>query len=51
MSSTKEEIKALLDELPDDCSSENIQYHLPSSAGQSPKQQKSPQMADLRPKS
>jgi hypothetical protein len=27
-STAKEEIKALLDKLPDDCSLENVQYHL-----------------------
>ena len=41
MSSTKEEVKVLLDELPDDCSSENIKCHLPSSAG-SPQTAKKP---------
>lgn len=28
MSTAKEEIKALLDKLPDDCSLEDVQYHL-----------------------
>ncbi len=28
MSSVKEDIKALLDKLPDDCSLEDVQYHL-----------------------
>ena len=28
MSTAKEEVKALLDNLPDDCSLEDIQYHL-----------------------
>lgn len=28
MSAAKEEVKALLDKLPDDCSLEDIQYHL-----------------------
>jgi hypothetical protein len=28
MSTAKEEVKALLDKLPDDCSLEDIQYHL-----------------------
>ena len=28
MSTAKEEIKALLDRLPDDCSLEDVQYHL-----------------------
>jgi len=28
MTTAKEEIKALLDKLPDDCSFEDIQYHL-----------------------
>lgn len=28
MSKTKEEVKALLDKLPDDCSLEDVQYHL-----------------------
>lgn len=28
MSNVKEEVKALLDKLPDDCSLEDIQYHL-----------------------
>ncbi|HEV2800031.1 MAG TPA: hypothetical protein VGW12_06030 [Pyrinomonadaceae bacterium] len=28
MSSAKEEVEALLDKLPDDCSLEDIQYHL-----------------------
>ena len=28
MSTAKEEVKALLDKLPDDCSMEDIQYHL-----------------------
>ena len=28
MSTAKEEVKALLDKLPDDCSLEDVQYHL-----------------------
>ncbi|GAB62146.1 MAG: hypothetical protein DWB56_13530 [Candidatus Jettenia sp.] len=28
MSTAKEEVKALLDRLPDDCSLEDVQYHL-----------------------
>ncbi|KAF0192332.1 MAG: hypothetical protein FD165_957 [Gammaproteobacteria bacterium] len=28
MSTAKEEVKALLDKLPDDCSIEDVQYHL-----------------------
>lgn len=28
MSKVKEEVKALLDKLPDDCSLEDVQYHL-----------------------
>lgn len=28
MSTAKEEVKALLDNLPDDCSLEDVQYHL-----------------------
>lgn len=28
MSTVKEEVKALLDKLPDDCSLEDVQYHL-----------------------
>ena len=28
MSTAKEEVKALLDKLPDDCSREDVQYHL-----------------------
>ncbi|MCF6159207.1 MAG: hypothetical protein E3K32_11730 [wastewater metagenome] len=28
MSATKEEVKALLDKLPDDCTLEDVQYHL-----------------------
>jgi ribosomal protein S20 len=28
MTTTKEEVKALLDKLPDDCSLEDVQYHL-----------------------
>jgi hypothetical protein len=28
MSTTKEEVRALLDKLPDDCSLEDVQYHL-----------------------
>jgi len=28
MSTAKEEVKALLDKLPDDCSMEDVQYHL-----------------------
>jgi hypothetical protein len=28
MSTAKEEVKALLDQLPDDCSLEDVQYHL-----------------------
>lgn len=28
MSTAKEEVKALLDKLPDDCSLEDVQYHI-----------------------